>query len=195
MHPNNTTQEIPYGYCKCGCGQKTNVITRSDPKRGYVIGEYYTYLPGHFARHTYRARFWKRANPGPANECWLWLGNTTGTGYGQLSIDGYPKLAHRLSWEMHNGPIPDGLWVLHKCDNHGCVNPNHLFLGTPQDNTQDMIKKGRRARINVKLTEDKVVAIRQRVERGERRCDLAQEFGVSRSTVSDITKRKIWKHI
>jgi hypothetical protein len=77
--------------------------------------------------------------------CWIWQGGRTGSNYGELHRNNRPILAHRYSYELHYGPITNGLWVLHHCDNPPCVNPSHLFLGTPKDNTQDMINKGRAA--------------------------------------------------
>lgn len=77
------------------------------------------------------------------NDCWLVDGGLTSIGYKLLRHKGEKTTAHRVSWKLFKGEIPAGLWVLHKCDIRNCVNPNHLFLGTPQDNTNDMIKKGR----------------------------------------------------
>ncbi|KKM63632.1 hypothetical protein LCGC14_1509480 [marine sediment metagenome] len=79
----------------------------------------------------------------PESECWLWIKSLSDSGYGQFSVDGESISAHRYSWELHNGPIPDGLCVLHKCDVKPCVNPDHLFTGTNKDNSQDALKKGR----------------------------------------------------
>ena len=79
--------------------------------------------------------------------CWMWTGATMSKGYGKVMITTAPKTtylegAHRLSWLLHNGPIPEGKQVLHKCDVRSCVNPEHLFVGTNQDNIQDRIAKG-----------------------------------------------------
>lgn len=86
------------------------------------------------------ARFWKYVNK--TEGCWLWTGGTR-SGYGAMKWKREPCLAHRLSWEIHNGPVLGDLWVLHKCDVHACVRPDHLFLGTPRDNTNDRIEKRR----------------------------------------------------
>lgn len=91
-------------------------------------------------------RFWAKVDRNP-DGCWLWTGSKSSHGYGQLfsMVGGHRAVlhTHRISWELHNGPIPDGLWVLHRCDVRPCVRPDHLFLGTRQDNTDDMMAKGR----------------------------------------------------
>lgn len=91
--------------------------------------------------------FWKKVERKSSEECWNWKAAKKCYGYGQMSShlgrDKSPLDAHRFSYELHNGPVPDGLCVLHKCDNPSCVNPAHLFLGTQQDNVDDMMKKGR----------------------------------------------------
>jgi len=87
-------------------------------------------------------RFWRFVNK--TDECWLWQGAKVGQGgYGNFGVDKKHHLAHRVSYELANGPIPDGMWVLHRCDNPPCVNPDHLFLGTRSDNMKDAHQKGR----------------------------------------------------
>ena len=88
-------------------------------------------------------RLSKHIIPEPMSGCHLWIGATTGGGYGHTRIGGKNMRAHRAVWELTHGPIPDGLWVLHRCDNPACVNPLHLFLGTHIDNMRDVVSKGR----------------------------------------------------
>jgi hypothetical protein len=112
-------------------------------------------------------------------------------------------MAHRYSWELHFGPVPAGLQVCHHCDNRGCVRPDHLFLGTPADNTRDMCEKGRQGHRSspgekngfAKLTNDQVLEIRRRTANGETGTTLARELGVSNSAISGIVLRKSWRHI
>lgn len=94
-------------------------------------------------------RFW--AHVDKSGGCWVWLGTRHGKGYGHVKSGGVVRKAHRVSWEMVHGPIPDGLLVCHRCDNPPCVRPDHLFLGTARDNTQDSISKGRTRRQREKL--------------------------------------------
>lgn len=141
------------------------------------------------------ARFWAKVDR--SDGCWEWRGHTC-LGYGHFKTDGLDRKAHRVSFEFHHGTIPDGLKVLHRCDNTRCVNPAHLFLGTQADNIRDMVTKGRQrgavgARNHrAKLTDVDVVAIRQSTERT---IDVARRLCVSRGLVSMIRTRAIWRHV
>jgi hypothetical protein len=132
--------------------------------------------------------------------CWIWLGTTAGGGYGVFT-DGQRRIkAHRLSFELHVGPIPQGLFVCHRCDVPPCVNPAHLFLGTCADNCEDMRLKGRSQRGirngHVKLTELEVLRIREALKAGlSSVTSLGQQYGVSQSAISLIKARKTWVHV
>jgi hypothetical protein len=91
-------------------------------------------------------RFWKYVLVRPRTRCWIWSGNRYHNGYGQLAVNQRPVRAHRFAYEMFVGAIPDGLLVLHRCDRPACVNPDHLWLGTTDDNMRDMVQKGRSVR-------------------------------------------------
>ena len=134
-------------------------------------------------------------------DCWEWLSIKDKDGYGIVGIKEHSDIhkgkAHRLSYLLHNGEYDTELWVLHTCDNTSCVNPRHLFLGTTQDNTNDRHTKGRSAKgeeiKNSKLTEKDVINIRNRKK--EPRQILADEYRVSRNTISRIINRITWKHL
>lgn len=99
-----------------------------------------------YRKRPWQDRFWEKVHKTPT--CWIWTASTTEFGYGQLLADGKRQDAHRLSWVLHYGPIPEGKCVLHNCpggDNPACVRPDHLWLGTKKDNAQDALQKGRLA--------------------------------------------------
>lgn len=166
-------------------------------------------------------RFWTKVTKGPG--CWEWQAGMTSHGYGQFNPGNKqnPMNAHRACWLIVNGPIPKGIVVCHRCDNRTCVNPEHLFLGTPGDNVRDMYAKGRglvgernpaygsgplrqpttgeRARGEdhgvAKLTEDQVMEIRARYAGGMTQVELAEEFEISQPTISQVVRRLTWAHV
>lgn len=131
--------------------------------------------------------------------CWEWLGFKMKNGYGHQRFGGKKWLAHRYSYAIHRGNIPDGLCVMHTCDNPSCVNPNHLSLGTQSDNIADCVNKNRVARgesRGSKITADKVLRIRSMYKSGEYfQKDLADLFGVSRTNITLIVNNKRWTHL
>lgn len=159
-------------------------------------------------------RFWKKVQR--TDYCWTWTGRPNEKGYGRFGINYRNVFAHRFSWLITHGDIPEGLNVLHKCDNPICVRPDHLFLGTIADNNEDMRSKGRAAPMpktpNIgrfqrggrmsgenhhlaRLTANDVLEIRNLRATGTRLRVLAQRFGVSEANISQIAKRKVWKNV
>lgn len=165
------------------------------------------------------ARFWRHVERGVnLDDCWLWNGPTWNTGYGMVYVQRTrPRIrmrAHRVSWEIANGPIPDGLCVCHACDNPPCCNPRHLWLGTKSENTRDMFTKGRQARgersgprkhrermprgenhWQSKLTDDLVRQIRREYAAGLTQKELAARCGVNQTTIGNVVLRKTWFHV
>lgn len=134
-----------------------------------------------------------------SNGCWFWTGAVSTHGYGNVWFNGAWTSAHRLSWELRNGAVPDGLFVLHRCDVRNCVRPSHLFLGTQRDNLDDMTVKGRRihgdTHPNSKLTSEDVIRLREMRTRGVRLKDIAKVFGVSRQTAGDVARGLLYRHV
>lgn len=157
----------------------------------------------------YEKRFWERVNkngpqPDPVkypglDQCWQWTAFATPDGYGMITVEGKPSYAHRLSYAMHVSAIPKGLHVRHKCDNPGCLNPSHLLVGTPAQNSNDARERGRLSPGNrgpwVKLTEAEVKEIRQLLADGVTQVVIAAKFDLCRNSVSSIATKKTWKHI
>lgn len=165
-------------------------------------------------------RFWSKVDkngPVPSHmphlgHCWIWIASRMSTGYGAFN---YPngnsptQLSHRVAWQLSNGPIPNRLFVLHRCDNRKCVNPEHLFLGTNTDNVRDMIAKNRSPNLvknlgpvrrgssqpNSKLIESQIIEIRRLGTDGFSCQKIAEQFGVTHGAIRLIIKRERWSHI
>jgi len=151
------------------------------------------------AGKTAKVLFYERTLlPEKEGDCWIWRGETIRGGYGRLKIKGERHIAHRLSYEIFHGKIPDQLIVRHDCDNPKCVNPNHLIIGTHKDNTGDIWARNRgnppKGEVNgqSKLTEEDIIVIR---ERRESIAKTARRYGVSVGCIANIRSRKTWKHI
>lgn len=157
-------------------------------------------------------RFWPKVNKNgsvPAHcpelgPCWEWTAGRTRDGYGDFRHGNTKRGAHRVSYEMHNGPIPAGGLVCHACDNPPCVNPDHLFVGTDADNTRDAARKGRHKNphtpgelhANAKLTDRDVQLIRLLCGRiGLKRSEVAERYGLSHTVISKVVNRRSWTHV
>ncbi len=179
--------------------------------------KYVNYCGKHYARwyrgqdvnaksrldRTIEERLWHKVDK--SGDCWEWYGSHDEHGYGHINIGKNKKeKTHRLSWEFANGPIPDGLCVLHHCDNPKCVRPDHLFIGTTKDNIQDCIAKGRFVFLksrpgelnnHAKFTDGDIRVIRNLYEDGMKPKDIQEFMGVNRSCFHKIVTRKAWAHV
>lgn len=162
----------------------------------------------------FKERFWSKVDK--SGECWLWTaGKKSENGYGHVKVCRRTLRTHRASWMMAYGEIPEGKLVCHKCDTPSCVRPDHLFLGTSNDNSADKVAKGRQpkgeshpARMRPermargechgvsKLTDEQVVEIRRRYAAGGISQEaLGVEYGMHQTAISAVVRRKWWQHI
>lgn len=158
---------------------------------------------------SWEERFWEKVDIKGEDECWEWKGyKNKGSGHGEMTDYSGEKpkgiVASRVSWQIHYGEIPSGLYVCHHCDNGSCMNPKHLFLGTPKDNTQDMIRKGRKGYNNVggerhgnaRLKNKDVIEIRKLWETGRyTQIRLGKMFKVGSRQICYIVHNQSWKNI
>lgn len=135
---------------------------------------------------------WAKLKQGKPGECWLWQGTVTSSGYPKLHLNRRQLSAHRVSYHLHNGPIPENLWVLHRCDTKTCCNPDHLWLGTPRENTRDCVQKGRWTQ-NRKLSSEQVRQVRYLSLGGMNSFEIAERFGVGASCIRNILAGITWR--
>lgn len=139
-------------------------------------------------------RFWRLVQK--SEGCWIWTGGSSSAGYGRFAIHAHQMVgAHRFSYALVHGPIPDGLFICHTCDNPPCVRPDHLFAGTPQENSTDCVQKQRRPDQRgkgTKLTRERADEIKRRVSEGASQANVAREYGISPSHVSRIMSGHLW---
>lgn len=148
----------------------------------------------------FSARFWSKVDrSGGPDACWPWMAGRHTAGYGMANAMDNSFCAHRMSWSMHNGPIPAGMAICHKCDNPPCVNPAHLFLGTKADNSRDMARKGRsthgESNPRARLTEAEVLQVRRLRAEGLSMRRIALRVGCSLTNVSVICRGKTWSRL
>ena len=149
--------------------------------------------------------FYSHVAVGKPDECWSWIGATDDYGYGRFSFHGKTTTAHRFAYWFSTGIDPEELFVCHSCDNPPCVNPAHLWLGTPKDNIRDAQQKGRlvgnytrgEARAgSTKLTEADVREIRSKHASGQRTyVEMMREYGISKRTLCNVISRERWGHV
>jgi len=151
------------------------------------------------------AEFWARVEK--SDGCWTWARTRDREGYGRFKFAGKYAFAHRVAWTIVNGKIPQGMAVMHKCDNPPCVNPAHLMIGTWADNNRDRMLKGRNGNSGAPpgerngravLTEDKVRFIRKLYSspgKGPSHADVAKRFGVSKQAIDAVVSGKSWSHV
>lgn len=180
-----------YWKCKCDCGNEkiicasnlTSSHTRSCGCRSF--------------KKSVSQRFWEKVIK--KESCWEWSGSPSKAGYGTLSINKIPINAHRISYEIHIGKIPENMCVCHKCDNRICVNPDHFFLGTKKDNMEDKRLKKRHAygekTGNSKLTDEIVLYCRFLYENGFKLSEMSKFFNIGCAPMRNAIKGRSWKHI
>ena len=195
----------PKVHCRCDCGREV-FLWLTALRRQHSCGCMTAIRIRQHRLAGIENRFWSRVER--SQGCWEWIGARSSAGYGVTSKVGRWMLAHRLSWEIANGPIPAELYVLHHCDNPPCVRPDHLYVGTAGDNLRDThsrhptysasvaaIDKRTTGELspNAKLTERAVQDIR--AIRGMKQRDIGRLFGVSQTTIWRVLRGYTWRHV
>lgn len=184
--------------CVCDCGGKT-VVRGTELNKGSVRScGCLRFRPNPYYLRTAVDRFWEKVDRRGPDDCWEWK-YPESRGYGRFRWKGKRTGAHRVAYEIANGPIPEGMVVCHRCDNPMCCNPDHLFVGTDADNMRDKASKGRACKgsknANAALTEKKVRALLFLYEGGFSQDDLAEVFDTTRVNVRHIVNKRTWKHV
>lgn len=179
-------QDIPYGFCHCGCGQKTRFATKTDASTNRIKGCPNLYVHGHHAK-VGRAERFVVENRGYETPCHIWTGRTDQAGYGYLVVDGRITRAHRWNYERLVAQIPVGAILCHRCDIPACIRPDHLFPGSQADNMRDMARKERGAN-QISIT----TALRaiELLELGNSVTDVGAILDISRNAVGAIRGRR-----
>jgi hypothetical protein len=195
--------EIPYGYCHCGCGELAPVAKKTHRAESAIKGQPRRFIAGHNARIrtglTNAMKLIDMLQRGKPDECWLWHRALDKRGYGKITTRGKTYAAHRVAYELEYGPIPEGLNVCHKCDTPACCNPAHLFVGTHADNVADKMAKGRQPRGErngvSKLKDADVLEIRRQHKAGKTMYAIAKHFHVTSTMIKRIVSYQSWKHL
>ena len=189
---------------KCSVDNCTDkYYAKSFCSKHYQIFKKYNNTIGIKTQAPIEERFWRFVNKKESNECWNWTGHVC-AGYGRISLGAKKDGAigsHRFSWELHNKKsIPDGMVIMHSCDNPLCVNPNHLSVGTHMENTHDMLKKGRHTYIAHVGEENGKSVLNAKIVKEIRaskmnHAELGRFYGVSTSCIRGVRTGRTWSHI
>lgn len=172
------------------------------------------YFQEDFYRMDNDQKFWNKVSVAGPSDCWLWKGVIDAFGYGCIKRNGIQTRTHRHAWQLTNGAIPPGMQINHTCDIPDCVNPNHLKIGTQQENIRDKIARNRQAKGlangththpekrpmgekigNSKLKESEVKLIKKSLLSGATLSWLAEQFNVTKQSISGIKRQKTWRHV
>lgn len=184
--------------CKCQCG-KEKIVTSDHLTSSHTKSCGCLKSPLENEVHEkLRAKIKKYTKINKKTGCWEWQ-RYLSKGYGMMIYKGRATGMHRISWIVFKNENPGELFVLHKCDNRKCINPDHLFLGTQKDNIKDMYNKGRNkcnaTYGNTKLTEEQVLEIRKIDKKLHTCIEIGKKYGVNATAINKIQRRKTWKHI